>query len=347
MQEISRGFGSDNHSGVHPELLEAIQQVNTGHAPAYGIDNYSQNAKTILKEHFGSKADIFWTLTGTASNVLCIEALAQPYQSILCTEMSHLNVDECGAPERWTGSKLIACQSTNGKLTIDALKPHLIRGGDQHFSQPRVLSITQPTEVGTLYSLDEIKSLVEFAKSKGLLVHVDGARLSNAAVALNCSFSALTTELGIDAISLGGSKSGFLLGEAVIFPNGDPTGHFAFMRKQALQLPSKTRFIGAQFERFFGTSLWKDIAQKSLDMANYLKQAIEDIPGVTISYPVESNAVFAEIPKSWIKPARRKFFFYVWNPDKSQVRLMTSFDTSRNEIDALAALFRQLAERHA
>ena len=319
MTDSRRGFGSDNHSGIHPALLEAIQTINHGHTPSYGIDTYSQKAKATLRKHFGDQADVFWTLTGTASNVLCLDALAQPYEAVLCADISHLNLDECGAPERWLGSKLLPCRSHQGKLSIDSLQPHLIRGGDQHYAQPKVLSITQPTELGTVYSIEELKTLIDFAHGKGLLVHIDGARLTNAAVSLGCTLKEMTTDLGVDAISLGGTKGGFLIGEAVIFPKGDPTKRFSFMRKQALQLPSKTRFIGVQFERYFGTSLWRDVAEHSLTMASALEKALQGISEVSISYPVQSNAVFARIPKAWVKAAKASYFFYVWEPSNSEV----------------------------
>ena len=343
MEVPIRGFGSDNHSGVHPTLLQAITEANLGHVPAYGTCEYSRRAKEIIRGHFGQNAAIFWTLTGTASNVLCLDALTQPYQAILCTEHSHLNVDECGAPERWTGCKLLPCRTTNGKLTEESLLPYLIRGGDQHYAQPRVLSITQPTEVGTLYSIEELRTLIDFAKSKGLLIHMDGARLSNAVAALGCTFKEMTTDLGVDAVSLGGSKGGFLLGEAVIFPQGDPTKNFAYIRKQALQLPSKARFIAVQFERYFGTTLWHDIASHTLSMAKTLEDALNNLPEVHISYPVQSNAVFAQIPKAWVKPAREHYFFYVWEPSKTEIRLMTSFDTQPTDIQGITRVFADLS----
>ncbi|MED5465458.1 MAG: low specificity L-threonine aldolase [Myxococcota bacterium] len=342
MTQPTRGFGSDNHSGVHPQILDAIVMANTNHAPSYGTDPLSAQAKAALKKHFGDRADIFWVFTGTAANVLAINALTQSHHAVLCADISHLNMDECGAPERWTGCKLLTCPTTHGKLQVQDLEKHLIRRGDQHYAQPRVLSITQPTEVGTVYSLSELRTLADFAHRNDLLFHIDGARLSNACITLDCTLGEMTTEVGADAVSFGGTKNGFLLGEAVVFPQGDPTGHFRFLRKQALQLPSKTRFLAAQFLAFMQNDLWRDIATHSNSMATLLAEGLREFPEIRVTHPVQSNGVFAQIPKHWVKRARERYFFYVWDPAITEVRLMCSFDTTTEDIAGLLGAFRDL-----
>jgi len=344
MTSPNRGFGSDNHSGVHPRILCALVKANADHAPAYGTDEYSRRAGRALKDTFGKNTDIFWVFNGTAANVLALDALTESHHAVLCADTSHLHLDECGAPERWTGCKVLAAPTRHGKLSTDALLPHLIRRGDQHYAQPRVLSIAQPTELGTVYTLDELRTLGEFARAHHLLFHIDGARLPNAAAFLQCDLGAITTAGQVDALSLGGSKNGFLAGEAVIFPNGDPSERFRFLRKQGLQLPSKTRFIAAQFEEYLRADLWRDIAVHSLEMAQLLARGLRKFPEIQISHPVESNAVFARIPKAWVKPARKKSFFYVWDPNPCEIRLMTTFDTTEEDINQLLRTFEGLQQ---
>lgn len=342
MTSSDRGFGSDNHSGVHPQILNAIEKANQGHAAAYGTDEVSRRARRALQGAFGARAAIYWVFNGTAANVLALDALTDPHHAILCADTSHLHLDECGAPERWTGCKLLTLPTTDGKISIDSIPPHLIRRGDQHYAQPRVLSIAQPTELGTVYTREELQALGDFAHKNDLLFHLDGARLPNAAAFLECDLGCLTTRVGVDALSLGGSKNGFLFGEAVIFPGGDPSKRFRFLRKQALQLPSKTRFIAAQFEAFMDQELWRHIATHSLKMARLLASALQEIPEIEITHPVQSNAVFARIPRPWVKAARKKAFFYVWDERSCEIRLMTSFDTTEEDIARLLRTFREL-----
>ena len=325
-----RGFGSDNHSGAHPDILKALTEANTGHAPSYGTDPLTEKCQELFKSHFGKSTESFFVFNGTAANVLSLKAMMKSYESCFVTDMSHLNQDECGAPEFFAG-KLIPVKSINGKLTIPELEKHYIRLGDQHYTQPRVISLTQPTEVGTLYSIDEIKALTTWAKSKNLLVHMDGARFTNAVYKLNCSMNQITTDIGVDILSFGGTKNGLMFGEAVVILNPALTKDFKYIRKQAAQLPSKTRFIAAQFLAFFSNDLYKKIAQHSCEMALYFHEKLAE--KFKINYPVQSNAIFAEIPQPLVKNLKSKYFFYVWDEKTFECRLMTSWDTQKEDID--------------
>lgn len=328
----SRGFGSDNHSGIHPELLNAIAEANFAHAPSYGTDQWTEKAQDSFKTHFGPKAETHFVFNGTAANVLALKASVESYHSVLVSDMSHMNVDECGAPEFIAGCKLIALPSKNGKLQLADLEKTLIRRGDQHYSQVRMVSLTQPTELGTCYTLQEIKDITAWAHANHLFVHIDGARLPNAAVSLNCSFKEMTTDCGIDVISFGGTKNGFLFGEAVVILNSEINKDFKYIRKQALQLPSKTRFISAQFVKTLTNDLWKEIATHSCQMAQSLYKGLQQFPEIEFDAKPESNAVFVRMPKEWIKILKQKFFFYVWDENTWSCRLMTSWDTQEVDI---------------
>jgi threonine aldolase len=334
-----RGFGSDNHSGVHPVILQALSDANTGHAPSYGTDPLTEQCQALFKSHFGKTTETFFVFNGTAANVLSLKTMMKSYESCFVTDMSHMNQDECAAPEFFAG-KLIPVKSHNGKLTVAELEKHFIRLGDQHYTQPRVLSLTQPTEVGTLYSLDEIKTLTTWAKSKNLLVHMDGARFVNAVYQLKCSMRALTSDLGVDVLSFGGTKNGLMFGEAVVILNPALAKDFKYIRKQAAQLPSKTRFIAAQFLAFLNDNLYLKIAEHSCSMAQYLREKLTG--KAQISYPVESNAVFAQIPQPLIKTLKAQYFFYVWDEKTFECRLMTSWDTEKNDIDGFTDLLASL-----
>lgn len=338
----SRGFGSDNHAGTHPQILQALLQANEGHVPSYGTDPVSRQAIEEIQKHFGSQALVFFVFNGTAANVTALRAITRPSQAILCSDVSHLHLDECGAPEFMTGCKLLTLPTENGKIRKESLEEALIRQGDQHYAQARVLSLTQPTELGTTYSLAELKSLIAWAKSHRLFVHIDGARLANAAFTLNCSFSELTTELGVDVVSFGGTKNGLMMGEVVIFLNRSLGEDFKYIRKQSAQLPSKSRFIAAQFLAYFQNNLWFEIARHSCQMAQYLYSQTQDLPQVRIREAPQSNAVFAKIPSAWVKPLREKFFFYVWDEKTFECRWMTSWDTQKDDIDQFVQALKEL-----
>ena len=340
-----RSFGSDNHATVHPRLLAALTEVNQFQVPSYGTDHWSMEANKALAREFGSQAESFLVFNGTAANVLSLRAIAKNYQSVFCTDISHLFRDECAAPEVMAGVKLIPVPSVNGKLSVAGLEAAWMRRGDQHFAQTEALSLTQPTEVGTVYSMDELKEITTWAKQKKIKIHIDGARLANAAVSLRLPYRAFTTDLGVDVVSFGGSKNGLMLGEAIVFCNPDLAKDFRYIRKQSMQLPSKSRFLAAQFLAYLNDGLWKTIAEKAIERARQLEAAVRPIPGVEIQYPVESNAVFAKIPREWVKPLREKFFFYVWDEKDTVCRWMTSWDTTEEDVNGFTSALRELTIR--
>jgi threonine aldolase len=341
---VTRGFGSDNHSGVHPRFLKAMADANVGHAPSYGTDEWTRRSEEIIKGHFGSHAETFFVFNGTAANVLSLAALIQPYHAVLVASQAHLINDECGAPEDAVGCKMISIPTEDGKLTPELIKPHLVRRGDQHASQVRMISITQSTETGQVYELDELRALGEFARREGLYLHVDGARLVNAAAALDCSLGAMTTDCGVDVVSLGGTKNGLLFGEAVVFLKSGLSKDFRFIRKQKMQLPSKTRFISAQFNEFLGTDLWKENGKHANAMAQYLASRLATSKHAKITQIPRANAVFALIPKRFVSKLRETAFFYVWNEATFECRLMTTWDTQKEEIDRFVTHLEQLGE---
>jgi threonine aldolase len=336
-----RGFASDNHAGVHPEVLEALAAANHGHAPSYGADAWTARAEELFREHFGAEARAFCVFNGSGANVAAVDALTRPFEAVICTDVAHMHVDECGAPERLAGTKLLTVAHEHGKLGPDDVRRWEARRGDEHQAQPRVVSITQATELGTVYTLDETRAIAEAAHELGMLVHVDGARLANAAAALDAPLAALTTEAGVDAVSFGGTKNGLLVGEAVVFCRAELADDFAFTRKQMLQLASKMRFVSAQFEALLGGELWLRSARHANAMAARLAAAAAAIDGVEISHPVEANAVFARLPRTAIDgllaelPGEHPF--YIWDEVTDEVRWMCAWDTTPDDVDAFAA----------
>lgn len=339
--DLRRGFGSDNHATVHPRVLEALLEANRGHVPSYGGDPWTLQAEEHFRRHFGAQARTFFVFNGTAANMLALRLLTRPGQAVLCSDTAHIHLDEAAGPEFFIQGKLRPLPSTDGKLTVEALEASRQRRGDVHFAQSRVLSLTQPTELGTLYTLSELRDLVGWAKKNSLFVHVDGARLAVAAEALGVGFAEMT-ELGVDVVSFGGTKNGLLGGEAVVVLNPDLAGEFAVLRKQAGQLPSKTRFVSAQFVGYFEQDTWKEIAGKSLRHARRLAEGARGLPGVEITRPVESNAVFARVPKQWTKPLREKYFFYVWDETTWECRWMTSWDLEDADVDGFVNALKEL-----
>jgi threonine aldolase len=336
-----RGFASDNNSGIHPDILKAIERANTGHVIAYGDDPYTERAVVRIKEYFGEEAEVFFVLTGTAANVLGLTALTDTYNSIICAETAHINVDECGAPERFSGCKLIPLESRDGKISVDSIGRHLHGFGFEHHSQPKIVSISQPTELGTVYTTDEISRLAAFIHKYNMLLHMDGARLSNAAVSLGVTLKDLTAGAGVDVLSFGGTKNGMLFGESVIFFNNKLAPDFRYIRKQGMQLASKMRYISAQFEVFLSDDLWRKNALHANKMAQLLYKEVSGIRGVTVTQEVQANSVFAILPQQAIKILQGEYFFYVWDEDTHEVRWMTSFDTSEQDIHDFAALVRE------
>ncbi len=335
-----RSFASDNNAGVHPEVIEAIRNANDGHMIGYGGDPITARAMDLFQKHFGDVA-VFFVFGGTGANVLGLKAITQPYHAIFCAETGHVNVDECGAPEKFTGCKLIAIPTQDGKLRAEQIKPLLHGIGVEHYAQPRVISISQVTEMGTVYTPDELKTLADFAHDNDLLLHVDGARLANAAVALDKTFKEITTDVGIDVLSFGGTKNGMMYGEAVVFFDKARASDFKFIRKQGMHLPSKMRFISAQFEALLTGDLWRRGAEHANRMAQVLARELAKVPKIKLTQPVESNGVFATIPQEYIPALQDKYFFYVWDDAISEVRLMASFDTSEDDIHDFIAFVKE------
>jgi threonine aldolase len=332
----SRGFASDNQAGVHPEVMDAIAAANAGHAAAYGADPWTARMQERFREHLGDAAHAFPVFNGTGANVLCVEALTQPWEGVVCARSAHLNVDECGAPER-AGRKLLVLDTPDGRLTPDVVAPLLVRIGDEHVVQPRVVSITQSTELGTVYAPDAIAALAEWAHAHGLLLHVDGARLCNAAAALGVPLRALTTDAGVDALSFGGTKNGTMGAEAVVLLRDDLADGFRYRRKQAMQLASKMRFISAQLDALLDGDLWLRSAAHANAMARRLADAVGGLDGVRITQPVEANAVFAVLAPEATERLQRDWPFYVWDEGTGEVRWMTAWDTPPEDVDAFAA----------
>jgi threonine aldolase len=340
---MQRGFGSDNHAAIHPKILTSIASANHEHAPSYGTDEWTEKAVQEFKKIFGSEAQTFFVFNGTAANVTALKALTKSYQSVFCSDFAHINLDECGAPEQIIGCKLIPIPSVNGKISVAELEKAFVRRGDQHFSQAQTLSLTQPTELGTTYSLQELKDLTTWAKSKGLYVHIDGARIANAVTYLKTSFKEMVTDLGVDVVSFGGTKNGLMMGEAVVFLNSQLAKDFKYIRKQACQLPSKSRFIANQFWAYLDNNLWHEMASHSLRMADYLYESVKGFPQIQVREKPQSNAVFAKIPQAWVKPLREKYFFYVWDENTFECRWMTSWDTRPEDVEGFVHAIKELA----
>lgn len=332
-----RGFASDNAATVHPEVLAAVAAVNSGHAFGYGHDAYTQAVEARIAEEFGQPAArTFFVFNGSGANVLCLRGACRPWQAVVCADTAHINTDEGGAPEAIAGVKTLTAPTPDAKLTPAQVASLVTRIGDEHAVQPRVLSITQSTELGTLYTLDEIRALAELAHSRDLLLHVDGARLANAAAALGVSLRALTTDVGVDLLSFGGTKNGILLGEAVVVLNPALAPGFEYLRKQTLQLASKMRFLAAQFDALLTDELWRRNAAQANAMAARLADAIGGIDGVVITRPVDANAVFALLPRAATDALLEEFDFYLWDEETGEARWMCSWDTTPEDVDAFA-----------
>jgi threonine aldolase len=339
---IKRGFASDNNAGVHPLIMDELIRVNKGHNIAYGDDPSTEEAVCTLKKIFGEHTEVFFVFTGTAANVLGLDAATRSYNSIICAETSHIHTDECGAPEKFTGCKILSIPTRDGKIRPEQIKKHVYGFGFEHHSQPRVISITQSTEMGTVYKAQEIKAISDFAHRNNMLVHMDGARISNAAVSLGTGYREITTDTGIDILSFGGTKNGMMYGEAVIFFNKEIAADFKYRRKQGMQLASKMRYIAAQFNAYLRDDLCYKNAAHANRMALKLFEIVSRIPCVEVTQKVQSNGVFAIIPEAIIPRLQEEYFFYVWDEAKSEVRWMTSFDTTDEDIYSFTRLLQNL-----
>jgi threonine aldolase len=342
MSKVSkRSFASDNNAGVHRLVMAAIAEANDGHVVAYGDDPYTARAVEKFHEQLGKDAEVFFVFGGTGANVLGLKSMTQSHHAIICAETAHINVDECGAPEKFTGCKLLPVTTSDGKVTIDHIKPLLHEVGFEHHVQPRVISISQATEMGTVYTPREMKALSAFAHDHGMLLHVDGARIANAAASLRVKLKAITKDAGVDVLSFGGAKNGMMYGEAVVFFNQTLAKDFKYTRKQGAHLPSKMRYISAQFEALLSGNLWRENAAHANRMAQLLAGELGTIPQIRITQKVEANGVFAVVPKKYIAKLQKEYFFYVWNEATSEVRFMTSFDTTEEDINEFVTLVRR------
>lgn len=337
-----RGFASDNYSGVHPKVLEALALVNGGHQRAYGADVYTAALGQAVRAHFGEQAQVFPVFNGTGANVVSLDLLAGRWDAVICARSAHINVDECGAPEKMAGLKLLPVDTPDGKLTPELVDTQAWGYGDEHHGQPTILSLTQSTELGTLYTVQELAALVEHAHGKGIRVHLDGARLANAAAALDVPLRAITTDVGVDILSFGGTKNGCLGAEAVIVLNPDVVSRPLFVRKLNAQLPSKMRFVSAQLLTLLDGDLWRENARHANTMAQALARAVRDIPGVSITREPQANAVFAVLDPAVTEKLQQQYPFYVWDEATGEVRWMCAFDTQPPDIEGFTAALRAL-----
>jgi threonine aldolase len=329
---IFAGFGSDNHSGVHADILNALRNVNEGYTIAYGLDDNTKDALLHLKEIFGKQTEVFFVYNGTAANILGLKSVTSSFHSILCAESAHLTVHECCGPENFIGCKLVNIPTGDGKLTVDLIEPYVIGVGDQHMAQPHVISLTQATELGTVYRPKEIQKLADFAHANDMLLHMDGARLCNAAAFLKVDLNEICGKVGVDVLSFGGTKNGMMYGEAVVFFDKKLSKDFEFIRKQGMQLTSKMRYISAQFSAFLHDDLWLHNAQHSNQMAQLLAKELKRIPGLEITQKVEANMVYAIIPNHCITALQKKYYFHRFNEQTCEVRLMCAFTTKKEDI---------------
>jgi len=339
--EPKHHFASDNNSPAHPAVMEAIMEANQGHALAYGDDYYTVRASKKLKQVLGTDCDPFFLYTGTGANVLSVAALTRSYQAVICAENAHLNGAECGAAEKFAGVKLYTVPTDTGKITADDIEVFFAHEGDQHHAQPRVVSLTQSTDFGLCYTVDEVREICDFAHGRGLFVHMDGARISNACASQNASLQEMTAGADLDVLSLGGTKNGLLGAEAVIFFRPELAQDFKYFRKQGMQLASKMRFLAVQMEALFAGELWLENARQANSMAWLLKDELGRIPGVDITREVQTNMVYCIIPPQAIERIREHYLFYVFDPKRSEVRLVTNYDTTGEDIQGFAEVVRQ------
>ncbi len=337
-----RSFASDNNSGVHPLVLEAVIKANDNHAVGYGDDPWTEAATAKIKEVFGDEASPFFVFNGTGANSVALQAVTRPFNSILCAETAHINVDECGAPARMTGCAVVSIATRNGKLTPELIRPHLHNFGFCHHSQPKVVYISQVSELGTVYTIEEVKAIADLLHSYNMYLHMDGARLANACVYLNCSMKEVTVDAGVDILSFGGTKNGMMMGEAVISFHPEITENLQYYRKQSAQLASKLRYLSCQFIPYLENNLWQENAQKANHMALKLVDVLKQYPQIKFTQKIESNQLFFTIPAEQRKKLQEKYFFYMWNEGADEARLVTSWDTSDEDIAAIGQTLKEI-----
>lgn len=332
-----RGFASDNYAAVHPEILDALGRANNGHQVAYGDDDITSALAGVVKDHFGSQAEVFPVFNGTGANVIALQAMTRRWEAVVCAASAHVNVDEGGAPEHAAGLKLWTVPTSDGKLTPTLIDTQAWGFGDVHRAQPGAVTITQSTELGTLYTVEEIAAIADHAHGHGMGLHVDGARLANAAASLDSGLRAFTTDAGVDVISFGGTKNGIMLGEAVIVLNPQSAPGVDYLRKSSMQLASKMRYISAQLLALLSGDLWLRNARHANSMARLLETRVRAISGVDIVRPVQANAVFAILPADVTGRLQKQFRFYTWDQATAEVRWMCSWDTTEADVEAFAA----------
>lgn len=336
-----RGFASDNYAGTHPEILEALALANGGHQIAYGGDDYTENLQRVIRSHFGQTAEAFPVFNGTGANVVALQAVTDRWGAVICAESAHINVDECGAPERVGGLKLLTVPTPDGKLTPELIDREAYGWDDEHRAMPQVVSITQSTELGTLYTPDEIRAICEHAHERGMAVHLDGSRIANASASLDVPMRAFTNAVGVDLLSLGGTKNGAIFGEAVVVIDPDRVRAMKHLRKLSMQLASKMRFVSVQLEALLAKDLWLRSARHANTMAQRLAAGVRAVDGVEIRYPVQANAVFARLPHDVSERLMKRYRFYFWDEAAGDVRWMCSFDTTEEDVDGFLTALRE------
>lgn len=337
-----RGFASDNYAGVHPDVLAAISAANEGHEPAYGQDAWTAKAAQRFRQLLGSHVETFFVFNGTGANVTGLQTMLRPWEGTICARTAHINVDEGGAPERFLSSKLLDVETPDGKLTPQLVESAVFGRGVEHHVQPRVVSITQSSELGTVYQPAEVAALAATAHSLDMFLHLDGARIANAVASIDEDVRATTVDAGVDVMTFGGTKNGMLGGEAVVFVRPSLAVDYRFVRKQAMQLASKMRFVAAQFLALLTDELWLRNAAHSNAMARRLYDGVRQVPGVSVTQEVQANAVFALLPRPAIEPLQSEHFFYVWDEARSEVRWMCSWDTTSDDVDTFIAAVKRV-----
>ncbi|MEW2292291.1 low specificity L-threonine aldolase [Streptomyces sp. NPDC006743] len=341
-----RGFASDNYAGVHPEVLAALALANGGHQVSYGEDEYTDHLQRIVRSHFGASAEAFPVFNGTGANVVALQAVTDRWGAVICAESAHINVDEGGAPERMGGLKLHTVPTPDGKLTPELIDRQAFGWEDEHRAMPQVVSITQSTELGTLYTPEEIRAICEHAHAHGMRVHLDGSRIANAAASLDVPMRTFTNAVGVDILSLGGTKNGAMFGEAVVVLDQGAVRRMKHIRKMSMQLASKMRFVSVQLEALLAKDLWLRNARHANEMAQRLAEGVRAVHGVEICYPVQANGVFAKLPHAVSERLQKRFRFYFWDESAGVVRWMCSYDTTEDDVDAFVAALKEEMARH-
>lgn len=333
-----RSFASDNNSGVHPQVMEALHQANLDHALGYGDDRWTEEAVRKIRETFTPDCEPLFVFNGTGSNVVALQLMTRSYHSIICAETAHIYVDECGSPVKMTGSQIRPIATLDGKLTPELIRPYLHGFGDQHHSQPAAIYLSQCTELGTIYTPEELKAITALAHEYGMRVHMDGARIANACASLHLSLKELTVDCGIDVLSFGGTKNGLMMGECVVIFDDTLKSEARFVRKQSAQLSSKMRYLSCQFTAYLTDDLWLKNASHANALAQRLYEALRRCPDVRFTQKAESNQLFLTMPRPVIDRLLQSYFFYFWNEAADEIRLVTSFDTTEEDVDAFISL---------